>query len=236
MLGRQEVALAFGFVLDALRPVEVTRETEEPVPVDPSAASRLYRHLCAIVGELARNRRAHVVPLFPLLMMSLAKLLRPLQRAGFDSLAGTGKKAEREARSLFPPWAWSAGSTGFGAQEAGFLVATIKAVTVRTPRPRRTGLVTSKHEAPTTLVPALSKHAPFFMVAYLRACADGLAPLPLDVKDAFRPAVFEVMSAMGQHERGALMKSFLGKDDETERAMLKSLWRAWDRQRYKGED
>lgn len=79
------------------------------------------------------------------------------------------------------------------------------------------------------LAGALSKHAPFILVFWLRAGGPGRAILGPATN-----GLAALLSAMGTTEREALMSGFLVAEEEAERALLRSLWREYDRSRYRG--
>lgn len=231
-MNRQSVGVIFSLILDILTP-----RHEVTASFDPSSApeaSRLYASLASVTASLVRRRRSYVLPIFHLLICVIVALLRPIQRQGFDTTVGAGKRIEREAAALFPAWAWSAGPQAFGIDEARMYSRVLTAILARTastlpfPSP-----LDSK--TPTSLVPAMSKHAPFYMLAYLRACTDALVPLPLLIKNVIGEEVMQVMGTMHKYEKDALMRGYLKKEDEAERALLKGMWKTWDQTRYKGE-
>lgn len=43
-----------------------------------------------------------------------------------------------------------------------------------------------------------------------------------------------MMDAMGKWEREALMKGMLGDEEEAERGVLRDMWSAWEKERYRG--
>ena len=85
-----------------------------------------------------------------------------------------------------------------------------------------------------SLIGPLSKHAPFLLVSYLHLAVDSSAPIPAATRAELQPGLREVLGAMGKHEKEALMKGLLRDGDEPEREILRSLWKSWERERYKG--
>lgn len=81
----------------------------------------------------------------------------------------------------------------------------------------------------------LSKHAGYFLLQYLRACTLSPAPLSLPTRTELSAGIYEVIGTMGKYERDSLMNSLLAPKDEAERMLLRSLWKDYERTRYKGQ-
>ncbi|GAA5926984.1 hypothetical protein JCM1841_001603 [Sporobolomyces salmonicolor] len=253
LLSRLNVSTVLSLVSRILQPSPVTAPTGSPAM--PSTTSLLFRTLASTVGHVVRHRKDHVVPLFPQLVSTLCAFLSILRRAGFGSTGSAasieeadtgialGQRAEREARATFPAWAWQGGAAAVGKPEAaavGRLLGSLTAKTTTTLNKRKHGsrTVTVAHDdgpsTTTSLTAPLSKHAPFLLLSYLRACVHPTCPVPSSLRAELQGGWFEVMDAMGKWEREALMKGFLGEDEEAERGVLRALWKSWEKERYRG--
>ncbi|GAA5858645.1 hypothetical protein JCM1840_006498 [Sporobolomyces johnsonii] len=253
LLSRLNVSTVLSLVSRILQPSPVTAPTASPAT--PSTASLLFRTLASTVGHVVRHRKDHIVPLFPQLVSTLSAFLSILRRAGFGSTGSAasieeadtgialGQRAEREARATFPAWAWQGGAAAVGKPEAaavGRLLGSLTAKTTTTLNKRKHGsrTTTTAHDdgpsTTTSLAAPLSKHAPFLLLSYLRACVHPTCPVPSSLRAELQGGWFEVMDAMGKWEREALMKGFLGEDEESERGILRALWKSWEKERYRG--
>lgn len=166
-------------------------------------------------------------------------------------VVGLGRKAEREARETFPFWAWEGGAAGLGRAEAKAVSRLLSSLTTKTASTERAshkrpaaGTATdaptkprdgsTKDPALSSLAAPLSKHAPFLLLAYLRACVHPTAPVPSGVRQELQGGWYEVMDCLGKWEREALMKGFLGEAEGAERGVLRGMWKGWEGGRYRG--
>lgn len=157
-----------------------------------------------------------------------------------ESSASLGQRAEREARTTFPAWIWAGGAQAVGKAEAkalGRLLGSLTAKTTTTTAGKRKhghGAADESSSTNTSLAAPLSKHAPFLLLNYLRACVHPTCPIPSALRSELQGGWFEVMDAMGKWEREALMKGMLGEDEEAERGVLRGMWKSWEKERYRG--
>ncbi|GAA5855838.1 hypothetical protein JCM9279_003334 [Rhodotorula babjevae] len=247
LLSRFNISSVLSIVSHILRPSAAASGSPSS-SVEAQAASQLYQTLVAAVGHVVRHRKDHVVPLFPLLIAILSNLLSVLRRAGLGTLgtsldevessASLGQRAEREARTTFPAWAWAGGAQAVGKAEAkalGRLLGSLTAkTTTTTAGKRKHGAADDSSSTNTSLAAPLSKHAPFLLLNYLRACVHPTCPIPSALRTELQGGWFEVMDAMGKWEREALMKGMLGEDEEAERGVLRDMWKSWEKERYRG--
>lgn len=213
------------------------------------AAGEIYCSFVAAVGHIVRHRKDHLVTLFPSLMAVISGFLSILRRPGFGTLGNlatlddgdaavhVGQRAEREARGTFPAWVWTGGSHAIGKPEAkalGRLLGSLGSKTTSTGGSRRKHVSADEAGSTTSLVAPLSKHAPFLLLSYLRACVHSTCPIPSTLRSELQGGWFEVMDTMGKWEREALMKGLLGDEEEAERGVLRTMWNAWEKERYRG--
>lgn len=166
--------------------------------------------------------------------------------AGGEVNAGIGKRAEREVKLIFPAWVWEGGASGIGKKEAkslGRLLASLNSktserITSTSTKKRRIDATIPSTSTPseslTSLSAPLSKHSPFLLLPYLHYSVHALAPIPSALRSELQGGLYELMDCMNKFEREALLKGFLGNEEEGERGVLKGLWKGWERERYKG--
>lgn len=252
LLSRQIVSSVIAFIGRILAPLGRQAITESSVTLIPTHASSLFLNLVAILESLVRHRKDHITHLFPHLVASFSKLFAALRRAGFGSTGlhsttaveegeigfSVGRRAEREARASFPPWVWAGGPQAIGRAEAKAVGRLLSALATKTPgnvaHKRKSSSTEKKDQAVTSLTAPLSKHAPFVVIPYLRACVDSTSPIPLSLRQEMQGGWYEVFDTMGKWEREALLKGFLGDDEDAERNLLREMWKSWEKERYRG--
>lgn len=257
LFSRLNVSSVLSLVTRMLQPSGLSSDEVSSLPSTPTTSttsSSLFNSLVSIVAHLVRHRKDHISPLFPHLVSALSSSLTVLRRSGFgttgtatstsaDTIEGAeivislGRRAEREAKATFPFWAWEGGVEGVGKNEAtavGRLLGSLSAKTTTTLKRKATDDGSTPSTTTVSLVAPLSKHAPFIILPYLRACVHATCPIPSAVRKELQGGWFEVMDAMGKWEREALMKGFLGEDEEAERGVLRAMWKSWEKERYRG--
>ncbi|BGP00937.1 hypothetical protein NBRC10513v2_005057 [Rhodotorula toruloides] len=252
LLSRLNTSSVLSLVSLILRPspkLSSTGERSSPA----STVSEVFLTLATTVGHIVRHRKDHLVTLFPSLISVLSAFLSTLRRAGAGTLGSVlegedetaavvvGHRAEREAKSTFPAWIWEGGREAIGRNEAravGRLLGSLTTkTTTTTASKRKSAISTGQAEdasANTSLAAPLSKHAPFLLLDYLRACVHPTCPIPSALRAELQGGWSEILDAMGKWEREALMKGLLSEDEEAERGVLRNLWKSWEKERYKG--
>ncbi|BGP17724.1 hypothetical protein JCM10213_005305 [Rhodosporidiobolus nylandii] len=249
LLSRLNVSTTFSLVSRLLQP---SQAFSSPRNASCADASNLFRTLVTTVTHLVRHRKDHVVPLFPLLASALSSFISMLRRAGYGTTGSTlsiddvdasvalGQRAERDAKATFPAWVWEGGSEAIGRAEAKAVGRLLGALTAKTAtqvvkrKKEPSGAAEEALSTTTSLAAPLSKHAPFLLLTYLRACVHSTCPIPSALRSEMQGGWFEVMDSMGKWEKEALMKGFLGEEEEAERGVLRSLWKTWEKERYRG--
>ncbi|KWU44852.1 hypothetical protein RHOSPDRAFT_33674 [Rhodotorula sp. JG-1b] len=245
LLSRLNTSALLSLVALCVRPSSATVPASDSATLPP--AGEIYCSFVAAIGHVVRHRKDHLVTLFPSLMAVVSAFLSILRRAGFGSLGNStslddaetavnvGQRAEREAKGSFPAWIWAGGLHAIGKTEAkalGRLLGSLGSKTTSTGGSRRKHLSTGDAASTTSLIAPLSKHAPFLLLSYLRACVHSTCPIPSALRSELQGGWFEVMDAMGKWEREALMKGLLGEEEEAERGILRSMWAAWEKERW----
>ncbi|KAK4055808.1 hypothetical protein OIO90_003061 [Microbotryomycetes sp. JL221] len=260
VLSRDHVGTIFSLVTRMLEPAGPSQmQDSKPLDVSTSGtlASDIFSSLTSTVTHIVRHRKDHATPLFPLLVTSISSLIAILRRPGFGTTGngsnlnatpspaatstGLGRRAERETKSTLPSWAWEGGPDAIGRDQAvlvGRLIGSLATKTTSFVKSSSTSAAdegkVGKSSNTVSLVGPLSKHAPFIILSYLHACVHPVCPIPSSLRKELQNGWYEVMDAMGTWERQALMRGFLGEDDESERNVLRELYRGWEKERYKG--
>ena len=226
-------------------------------------ASAVFLNMVDIASSIATHRRDLLIPTFPQFICALSGLIELLQMSGLDASASplssgpvrvsnaAHAAAAQRAAARFPAWALegSAASSWLGTKHARTLTRLLVSLGTKTAssmhhgRPSTSASASASASAaasasasgPVSLTGPLSKHAPFLLVAFLRAATDTHAPLGPAVRQALTVGVLEVLGTLGKHEREALMRGFLGNHMEAERALLRALWKEHEKIRYKGD-
>jgi len=83
-----------------------------------------------------------------------------------------------------------------------------------------------------SLARPFARHAPYVLLAYLQAMNEPLSSMPVGVRRELEPGLFALCMMMGEHGRDTLMVQSL---DVGGKALLKLLWKEYDRQKYVGK-
>lgn len=182
-----------------------------------------------IASAISSHRRDLLVPTFPQLVACLSGFIQILQLAG-------------NASATAPLWAKTATAwvkpTHAKALTRLLVSLNTKSATLQHSKKRSradTGRGEDSSSNPTSLSGPLSKHAPFILVAFLRAATDNAAPLSSEIRRELTVGILEILGTMGKYEREALMRGFLTQSMEAERTLLKQLWKDQEKVRYKGD-
>lgn len=159
-----------------------------------------------------------MVALFPALMQVVSGLLTLLRPLPADSAS-------------LPFWASHVTEPDQIAENArlyGRLLTNMTAKTVQQKSAASTNMVSSLHGA-------LSKHAGYYLLSFLRASTAGQAPLSPTTRAELLAGLNEIIATMNKFERDSLMHGLLTSRDDAERVLLRGLWKDYDRMRYKGQ-
>jgi len=187
-------------------------------------SSVIYLSMIDIASAISSHRRDLLVPTFPQLVACLSGFMHILQAGG-------------HATTPAPMWA-SSGTPWAKAHHAKALTRLLVSLNTKSAtlqHHKKRSEASRDDSNPTSLAGPLSKHAPFILVAFLRASTDNAAPLVPDVRKELTVGILEILGTMGKYEREALMRGFLTQSMEAERTLLKQLWKDQERVRYKGD-
>ncbi|GAA5852903.1 hypothetical protein JCM8547_004728 [Rhodosporidiobolus lusitaniae] len=253
LLSRLNISSTFTLISRLLQPSSSSAASSSSPP-SPAAVDTLFCTLVTTVTHLVRHRKEHLVPLFPSLVSVLSSFIAILRCAGYGTTGSTsldqpgetgvevggvalGQRAEREAKTLFPAWVWEGGAQGIGRAEAravGRLLGALTAKTASHGVKRKKDGNDDASSGTISLVAPLSKHAPFLLLTYLRACVHATCPIPSALRGELQGGWVEVMDSVGKWEKEAIMKGFLGEEEEAERGVLRGMFKTWEGVRYRG--
>ncbi|KAH9807099.1 hypothetical protein DFH28DRAFT_1140423 [Melampsora americana] len=278
-IGRQDIALILELVLQSLALPNSNEEPNRTLDITaneiPNKYSReIYQSLITIISQLCRHRREHILPVFHLLMSILLGLLRPIcqpvylidHRNGGSRNLIPSKKMIKEAKSQMPSWAWieSIDQTDWdrlGCQEDESLSygRLLIGLGIKTNLIKKKQIESREEKMNLrpqviSLIPALSKHSPFYLKEYIKLCTGMICiKIPNLVETHLKNGIWVLLSSMGKHERLSIGK-MLGEDwileeDEGDGVgsgsgidleVGKEVWRkmlnGWEMSRYKGID
>lgn len=193
--------------------------------METSQASVTFMNMLDIASAISMHRRDLLVPTFSQLVAGLAAFIRTLQLADNSSSANAPSWA-----NTVIPW--------IRPVHAKALTRLLVSLNTKSPtlqHSKKRSDSARDDSNPTSLAGPLSKHAPFILIAFLRAATDNTAPLSSEMRRELTVGILEILGTMGKHEREALMRGFLTQSMEAERTLLKQLWKDQERVRYKGD-
>ena len=188
--------------------------------------SRILHLITSIAGSLVRLRRdlaSQALPHFGFVLIGLLRsLITPRPQLGARQLG--------QVTDMLP-W-WVSLSEFLGPNEAravARLLTTLQAKTI----PRTfTSKEKEREKTAASLLDAFSKHAGPVIGSHISNLVNPLVVVSSATWDALEPGLFALCDSMGEHGRDALMASGL---DTSGRAVMKSIWREYEKQRYTGK-
>ncbi|KAG0141166.1 hypothetical protein CROQUDRAFT_99088 [Cronartium quercuum f. sp. fusiforme G11] len=238
LIGRLDVALILEIVLQTLshEPPNESLISKMGIHSNRMTCRSLYRSLVIIVSQVSRHRREHVLPVFHLLMAVLIALLYPLCRPTYllDGPPNGKKKVPskmiRHAQRRFPAWSWFDSMSldewekvGCGASELAAYCRLLVSLGVKTTLVGRkivknddgvSSYPSQDQEKKLlrpvvmSLIPALSKHAPFYLKQYVKLCTNVNVRLSNEfhLELLSSGGISVLIGSMGKYERGSIGK------------------------------
>ncbi|KAG8758725.1 hypothetical protein FRC14_007512 [Serendipita sp. 396] len=191
-------------------------------PFDQTQAD-IFHETVKATGALIRNRKDFVFRALP----HLAYLLRLLMSAFGATRANLGLKQRRAILGTLPPWVSL--SEPLGAQEAAALARLLTNMITKTPSRSRSH-TSSKFDTQSFLKP-FGKHASSVLASYIELATRQTCFISRQVRFELAPGIHALCAMSGERGRDALMASLTPEG----RAVLKSLWEAYEKQRYTGQ-
>ncbi|KAL4077700.1 Urb2/Npa2 family-domain-containing protein [Scleroderma citrinum] len=194
---------------------------------DSVTSSALFHHIVSIASSLVRLRRDLVIHTLPHLASVLHRLVA-ITRSIRPQLGGKQKKL---VSSTFPSWISS--TQPLGVAESRALSRLLTTLTIKTvPRTHVHTATASETQKAESLAKPFSKHVGYVLMAYIDALSDPLCSMSPDVRRELQPGLFSLCEMLGEHNRDALVASTL---DTGGKAIMKVLWKEYEKQRYVGK-
>ncbi|GJE87799.1 Urb2 domain-containing protein [Phanerochaete sordida] len=188
----------------------------------------VFHAAVAIVSALVRLRRDLVGATLPHLACVLRRLLAALRQLRPQ----LGARQRTLVADTLPHWL--APGDALGADEAralARLLTTMAAKTVVRGAGAGAAAAAADGGKAEALARPFAKHAAYVLQAYVAALNDPLCAVPADVRRELEPGLFALCDMMGEYSRDALMAAAL---DAGGKAVLKAVWREYEKQKYVG--
>ncbi|KAJ8084273.1 hypothetical protein PM082_003041 [Marasmius tenuissimus] len=191
---------------------------------DAETHTEIFALMLTICAALIRLRRDLVVLNLPHLAVVLQLLLLTM-RSPRPNLGG---KQTGVVASSLPRWVNI--RQPLGVDEAKALARLLESLSTKTLV--RVHASSNDPQKAESLAKPFSKHAAYVLKAYVQASNDPLCVLPVAVRKALQPGLFSLCGITNDFSRDALMASI---SDTGEKAILKGLWKDYEKQRYVGK-
>ncbi|KAF8527957.1 Urb2/Npa2 family-domain-containing protein [Hysterangium stoloniferum] len=188
---------------------------------DAHTSTSIFKAIIYILDTMIRLRRDLLNPLLPQLAIVLRQLMT-LVRCVRPHL---GSKQHRLVADTLPRWINP--SEALGSDDARALSRLLSAFTTKY---LIRGYDTHEQKA-TSLARPFARHAPYVLLAYIQMMNDPLSMVAMSVRRELEPGLFSLCTMMGEHGRDTLMMQSL---DVGGKALLKSIWKEYNKQRYIG--
>ncbi|KAF9270461.1 hypothetical protein L218DRAFT_36093 [Marasmius fiardii PR-910] len=193
---------------------------------DPETDIEIFTAIILICNALIRLRRDLVVFTLPHLTAVL-QLLVMTMRTPRPNLGG--KQTEIVSNTL--P-VWMNVQQPLGPDQAKSLARLLESLTTKTVVKLHGTSIEPQPQKAESLAKPFSKHAAYVLKAYIQASNDSLCVIPSPVRRALQPGLYSLCSMMNDFNRDALMASI---SDVGEKAILRALWKDYEKQRYIGK-
>lgn len=183
----------------------------------------VFTDIVTIITALIRLRRDLVVLSLSHLGLALRQLVM-LLRTPRPHLGG---KQAALVGSTYPCWINI--QYPLGPEQGKVLARLLQALSVKTvPKGHSTS---ANLRRATSLAKPFSKHAAYVLQAYVDAMNDPLCILTAGVRKELEPGLFTLCDMLGEQNRDSFMLSAL---DSNGKAVMKSLWKEYEKQQYAG--
>jgi len=185
----------------------------------------IFHNIISIISSVVRHRRDLVVNTLPHLGMILRQLVMTMRQLR----PRLGAKQSKLVTDTFPVWVNAVHPLAI--EEGRALARLLTTLTSKSVVRTNQSLSPDSQKA-VSLAKPFSKHAAFVLKAYMDAMNDPLCVMTLDVRNELRPGLFSLCDMISEHSRDAMMVSTL---DAGGKAIMKSLWKEYEKQRYVGK-
>ncbi|KAH8100543.1 Urb2/Npa2 family-domain-containing protein [Cristinia sonorae] len=187
-----------------------------------TTSTAIFQEIVSVISALVRLRRDLILPTLPLLGHALHKLVLIL-RTLTPNLGATQSKLVSDTLPM-----WVNATDAVTPEESKALARLLTTLATKS-------LIRTHHSVETkkadSLARPFSKHAAHVLVAYLAALNDPLCVMSSAIRKELEPGLFALCEIMGEQNRDALMVTL----NAGEKAVMKGLWRAYEKQRYIGK-
>ncbi|TCD70050.1 hypothetical protein EIP91_005031 [Steccherinum ochraceum] len=183
-----------------------------------------YQEVISIISVLVRLRRDLVLSTLPLLGTTLHKLILML-RTLTPNLGATQSKMVSDT---LPRWVNA--TDPMTSEESKALARLLTTLNTKT-LIRTHSSANAELQKADSLARPFSKHAAHVLSAYLAALNDPLCVMSSAIRKELEPGLFALCEVMGEQNRDALMVTL----NAGEKAVMKGLWRTYEKQRYVGK-
>ncbi|KAG7450276.1 uncharacterized protein BT62DRAFT_962067 [Guyanagaster necrorhizus] len=191
---------------------------------DKNTSTATFHDVVIVIRALVRFRRDLVVQTLPHLSYILRQLLMTMRRPR----AQLGAKQSAMVAQSFPPWITP--QQPLGNEEAKTLSRLLESLATKNiVKAQSSSREVQKAES---LVGPFSKHAAYVLAAHINAVGDPLCVFPASLRKELEPGLFALCDMINEHSRDAIMLSSL---DAGGKAMMKALWKDYEKQRYIGK-
>lgn len=177
-----------------------------------------------MISALVRLRRDLILPVLPLLGFTLHKLILVLRTLS----PNLGVTQSKLVSDTLPRWVNAVDA--MTAEESKALARLLTSLTTKTIIRTHTNPSMEVQKADSLARP-FSKHAAHVLSAYMSALNDPLCVMSSAIRKELEPGLFALCEVMGEQNRDTLMVTL----NAGEKAVMKGLWRAYEKQRYVGK-
>ncbi|KAH6917636.1 Urb2/Npa2 family-domain-containing protein [Coprinopsis sp. MPI-PUGE-AT-0042] len=195
---------------------------------DTTTSSDIFIKIVYTANSLIRLRRDLVVSMLPHVGMVLRQLLMTMRRCRPQ----LGTRQTEMVMDTLPRWV--SADKALGVEEAKALARLLETLTTKSvPRNHHAANnPTEKEIKAESLAAAFSKHASYVLKAYIEALNEPLCIIGVDVRKELASGIHALCGMINEHSRDSLMASAL---DSSGKAMMKALWKEYEKQRYVGK-
>ncbi|KAJ4476741.1 Urb2/Npa2 family-domain-containing protein [Lentinula aciculospora] len=192
---------------------------------DPTTSAETFHCIVSITTTLVRLRRDLVLLTIPHLGVVLRYLIQSMRSPRLN----LGPKQSAVVSRGLPPWINI--QDPLSAEEAKALSRLLESLNTKSIIRKLTTSTAAPPKAESLAKP-FSKHAAYVIKAYVKSLNDPLCAIPAVVRKELQPGLYALCGMMNDFGRDALMASAT---DAGEKAIVKALWREYEKQRYVGK-
>ncbi|KAI0082239.1 hypothetical protein K474DRAFT_1586046 [Panus rudis PR-1116 ss-1] len=194
---------------------------------DSQTCRGIFSEIVSALSGLVRLRRDLVLPILPLLCLTLRRLINCLKTV----VPNLGARQKRLVSNTLPQWIST--NDPLSSREARPLARLLTSLTTKTVIRTHSnvpalGLESQKADS---LSRPLSKHIFVVLKTYIETLNDPLCVLSTDIRRELEPGLFALCEIIGEKYRDSLMVAL----DSGGKVVMKGLWKQYEKQRYVGK-